>query len=480
MAHSALSPGATVDIGRPLDGYRGAVSSRWAVASGLAVGLLICVALVLFAFTRESLPTPESLGCVSTPASSIDGVSTPETCADSTLRPTPNGFSFPNWSGMASADAIGVPTLIRLFGRDRVCAKDSGDACIPAPEAVQWLKEMNEIIRNGRCEGMSVEAERLFTGLATVATLDSGSQTAADLSRSNSALISDINYWWLTQVTPEVAAAAEASRRLTPAQILSAVVHGLRDNSSNTMGIYSASAAHAVTPFAVTYDAPLYTIWVYDSNSPGRAGRILIDVDAQRWRYLAPGATTDDGWQGVGAGGLEYTPMHVRLQDFTAPFSDDPAENAYFLTIVASSTSPAATADLIVRTGTDTFDSRDTNDLPDGVVFTEVNDSPPGYSTMGYIKDATTVTLTPVTSDPSAPLHVVLDGPRLRWQKMTAHGSSTDLGPLAIHVSRDGAVDYAVPSSTRIDVASIDESGELVTTTVTGPRTYHLPGNPVG
>ena len=444
----------------------------------MAGAILACLIAGLFGWRifNPAQVSAELLGCVPTPNAQIDGQPTPITCVDSNFRPSADGFSFRNWSGITLTDSVTLPTLEALFGKEHVCVNDGDAKCTPLPEAMQWVSLMNSLLSNGRCEGMSVDAERFFTGLSTIVSADPDATSVANLTRDNPRLVSDINYWWLTQLMPEVVAESAATRKLPPSRIVANVTGGLRDGASNTMGLYSTSGAHAVTPFAVTYEDPFFTIWVYDSNHPGAAGRIVVDPKAESWRYLAPGATQDQGWAGVGPGGLEYTPMQARMQDFTTPFSNDPNENGYFAIIIASSTNSEAEVDMRITYAGLEVSSASTDPLPEGVLSQHIDDDASGYSTIMYIHPPSAIEITATSTEPQSPVSMVIDGPLLRWQEAVLTSNAPGPLPLQIKVGVDGTVQYAVSAAVEVEVSTLDDAGRLVRHRISGPGDYRVQG----
>jgi hypothetical protein len=436
----------------------------------LTIAVLIALAVGFIAVSRLMNPrvSPSTLDCTSTPAATIEGMPTPTTCVDTGFRPDPHGFSFPNWAGTSNGDDIAIDTLVALFGARNVCIDITSATCAPRPAAVQWAAQMNELLANGRCEGMSVQAERFFTGLEAAAQVDPGAQTASDLSKEHPALIAGINYWWATQLMPEVASAASASRALLPSRIVTDVVTGLRQGTANTMGVYSNQGAHSLTPFAVTYAQPYFSVWVYDSNHPGQAGRVLVDASNEQWHYQSTASDNPDadgGWTGVGAGGLEYTPMSVRMEDFTAPFSDDPDENAFALAVVATSADTSTEVDLVI-TGTGVvLNTAGPGIPPDGYVVQHIDDDGIGYGTLVYVRPPSALTIIPNASEAGVPVRVSLDGPRLPWQEVTFTTSGVGDQPVHIEVSADSGTRIVTTGS--IPVTVTFDAGESALSTLT-------------
>ncbi len=458
---------------------------RALVAIGVALSL-VALATLAGACGRarqgESV-TPSALGCEASAGTSIAGQPTPYTCADTGFRPDAHGFSFANWGGVTAGDAITTKTLVALFGAQNVCVDAGQSQCTPRPAALQWAAQMNELLANGRCEGMSVAAERFFTGLTKLKNLDKNARTAADLSNSNRRLVKDIDYWWATQLMPEVAAAASASRSLQPSAIVAAVTAGLRDGSANTMGMYAKPGAHAVTPFAVTYDEPYFSIWVYDSNHPGEPGRVLVDAAGETWHYQSrpsPDARADKGWNGSGPGGLEYTPMSVRMQDFTTPFSDDSGENAFSLAIVATSADSSTEVDLrITGPGID-IDTAGDGPSPEGIIVQQIDDDGIGHATLVYVRPSIPLVITPSASEARVPVTISIDGPSLPWQKVTLTTTAPGALPLRIEVSEDAGTRVVVTGRTTVTVSYDANRARLHRTTLTGPGETRVPARSAG
>ena len=450
------------------------------IAIGLALGLVALATLAgACGRTRQDEGvTQTSLECEASAGISIAGQPTPYTCVDTGFRPDPHGFSFANWGGVSAGDAITSETLVALFGAQNVCVDADQSQCTPRPAALPWAAQMNELLANGRCEGMSVAAERFFTGLTELTSLDGSAQATADLSEHNRRLVKDIDYWWATQLMPEVAAAASASRALQPSAIVAAVTAGLRDGSANTMGLYSSKGAHAVTPFAVTYDDPYFSIWVYDSNHPGRPGRVLVDAATQTWHYQSrpsPDARADEGWNGSGPGGLEYTPMSVRLQDFTTPFSDDSGENAFALAIVATSADSSTEVDLRLSGPGIDIDTAEEGPAPEGVIVQQIDDDGIGHATLVYVRPSVPLVIKPTASEAGVPVTISIDGPSLPWQEVALTTPAPGALPLRIEVSPDTGTRVVVTGHTTVTVSYDADRARLQRTKITGPGETRVP-----
>ncbi len=425
-----------------------------------------------------------SLGCEPSPGAQIAGIATPYTCVDVGFRPDPDGFSFANWGQLHQDDSITTQTLVSLFGAENVCVLSGRrKACTPRPAAVRWAAQLNELLANGRCEGLSVAAQRFFTNPYEVSSLDPDSRTAGELDRLTPHLVESINYWWATQMMPEVAGVAAATRNLQPSVIVADLVAGLRDGSANTVGIYAERGGHALTPFAVTYDMPWFSIWVYDSNQPGAPGRILVDPATEQWHYQAtpgPNAETDEGWTGSGPGGLEYTPMSVRMRDFTAPFSDRASENDFAYILIASSPDPETEVDLrLTGEGID-IDTSQGRSASDQVIVDEISDDN-GFelALVVYVRPSVPLTIQASVNAAGKPLRISIDGPALPWQEFSLVPPATGPIPLTIGISNESGTTATVASGLTVtadyDVYYDDPREQLVSRTVAGPGEIHVP-----
>jgi len=244
------------------------------------------------------------------------------------------------------------------------------------------------------------------------------------------------------------------------------------------MGIYAKPGAHALTPFAVTYDEPYFSVWVYDSNHPGKPGRVLVDAATEAWHYQSrpsPGAAADGGWSGSGPGGLEYTPMSVRMKDFTTPFSDNTGENAFALAIVATSADSSTEVDLRISGPGIDIDTADDGPSPEGMIVQQIDDDGIGRATLVYVRPSLPLVITPMASEKGVPVTVSIDGPKLPWQKVTLTTPARGALPMRIEVSPDTGTRVVVSGRTTVTVSYDAGRARLCRTTVTGPGETRVP-----
>ncbi len=429
----------------------------------------------------EAVPlTPETLGCIETSDASIGEIETPFTCADSGLRPDPNGFSFENWDGVTPGEAVDAAMLVRLFGADEVCVDPAAATCEPKPAATAWATQLQNEMKGGHCEGMAVASQLFYGDANALQEVDSSATATGDIAKSNQAAVEAIVYWWATQEMPEVAKVAAASRELPPSRIVQDVTAGLRDKRMDTMGMYMTDGAHAVTPFAVTYDGTEYSIWVYDSNNPGIPGQIIVDPETESWKYVPePGGEVQ--WTGEGVDSLEYTPMAVRMQDFTAPFSDKAREDGFAYIVTATSPDGAGGVDLTIATGGTTVDSSTGPVSTDALLVDQITEDGSGYGTIAYAKADADVVITPHVHD-SGTLDISVDGPGIPWTSIHATGpKGTDnagASPVVLTLSGGSSITITVAKGAVAEISVDTGEAEMREIKLTGPATLRVWVNP--
>lgn len=234
--------------------------------------------------------------------------------ADQNFRSARDGFSFPNYGGKPTNDVIDATTMSALFGKPAVCADPAAALCVMLPGAQAVADQLNEAMASGRCEGMSVLAQRFFDGIES---RPNGASSTVQVAQGSVA--KQIGYWWATQVAPTVAANSKTYRAMTPVQITNEIINGLRARSGFTLGLYSSVGGHSVNPIAVTKDGENFNIYVYDNNYPGEIRKVQVNSASQTWTYgaaaLSSGAASST-WTGTGAGSMDLTSMASRQGPF--------------------------------------------------------------------------------------------------------------------------------------------------------------------
>jgi hypothetical protein len=241
--------------------------------------------------------------------------------ADIGFRPNPNGFSFENYG--EDTENLTATELRRMFG-DQVCSSIRNGKCTLTPPAKQWMKEMNNDMSGGHCEGMAALSLLMFTG--QIPPQNFGGQTASELELDNTALQREIAYWWATQATsPTIDRVITGS----PAQILDVLLNMNVRQETYTLGIYQpdGSDGHAITPFAVEDQGNgIYNVLVYDNNLPGEVRILTIDRHANTWSYEASINPSEESelYEGdADTQTLDLTPTSARLLPQQCPFCEE-------------------------------------------------------------------------------------------------------------------------------------------------------------
>ena len=300
--------------------------------------------------STTSVPTtitgpPVSTTTLVAPTTTMVAETTPEAAAvGASLRYTPNrdGFSFENFGGGEAPAELTVNMARRFYGDAQVCSSVVDNECTPYPVILQLISQANRSMRGGLCEGLTVLSLRLANDPVTLSSFQNVEDVAA-LVKADPALLSEIAYWYVTQFATEVQEQASAFLELSPlalARILYedfAAAEAGEPSVGYTIGIYSSSGGHAVTPYKVTTDGDRWRIYIYDSNWP--TSERWIDVDEKGWAYaLAATNPTEasEAWGG-GVGTMELTPMTSRSGPFTCGFCPIEDEEAGTMLTVAAS-----------------------------------------------------------------------------------------------------------------------------------------------
>ena len=297
----------------------------------------------------------------------------PANCVYDGFDPAVNGFSFANWAAVGTVDAT---SLVALFGEDAVCAETTAAGCVLFPAAEQWAAQVNEAMLGGRCEGMAVMAQRLFSNSASLIELDPAATSTFALSKDDSDVIDAIDFWWTTQMFVPVQEAYMAFHEYEPSEVAKELASGIASGKNYTLAIYSdKGSGHSITPFAVVFNGTTYAISVYDNNYPGTVQQIIVDPATERWSYAAgattPGAPTD-GWEG-GKATIDLTPMAARAVPTSAPFTDSETKgtvsargNISNLLVTSAATDTIVGVEFTIDGKT--YDTTDPNTiLPDGI-----------------------------------------------------------------------------------------------------------------
>jgi hypothetical protein len=278
----------------------------------VAAGCLLAVAASLVACRKPPPPAPAD----ATPADLV---------ADTGFRPSQHGYRFQNTGGQypktpAVLTAAGV---VKLFGKDACLGGDDG-SCKLTPAAIEWLGAVNKAMNVGQCEGMAVSSLAFFKKLYDPATFAAGATSAHDL--QHDAVGPLIGYFWAFQMVNPVRLATVKSRLTqTPSQAEDALIDLMKRGELATVAIWSPHGGHAVSPYSIEDRGNgIHWIHIYDNNWPDKDRYIVVDRQANTWKYELASLNPDvprAPWSGTAEShSFAVIPLSTRLGKAECPF----------------------------------------------------------------------------------------------------------------------------------------------------------------
>lgn len=240
-----------------------------------------------------------------------------------------HGFGFENYGDENNYMQLTSAEMERLFG-EQVCDRKVNGECILTPLGEQWMEQRNEVMSGGHCDGMAVLSLLFYLNQLKVEDFGSSSVNTLQL-EGNHKLQREIAYWWATQAT-EPTRSARDNNELTPREVVNELIKAFkadRHSELYTIAIWkrNGKGGHAVTPFAVEDRGNgIFAILVYDNNHPNIAREMIIDTNADTWRYNAsvnPNAPEKLYEGDADTKTLLLTPTSFRLQLQQCPFCEE-------------------------------------------------------------------------------------------------------------------------------------------------------------
>lgn len=240
-----------------------------------------------------------------------------------------HGFSFENYGDEKDYVQLTSAEVERLFG-ERVCASKVDGECFLTPLAQQWMEQKNKSMGRGHCDGMATLSLLFYLNQIKVEEFGSSSVNSLQLD-GNQKLQREIAYWWATQST-EPTRSARDRNALTPHEVVNQLVEAFkagRNSEVYTVAFWKPNrrGGHAVTPFAVEERGNnMFAILVYDNNYPNTIREILVDSNADTWRYnssVNPDMPEQEYQGDAKTKTLLLTPTSFRLQLQKCPFCEE-------------------------------------------------------------------------------------------------------------------------------------------------------------
>jgi hypothetical protein len=245
--------------------------------------------------------------------------------ADTGFRPEKNGFPFQNQGGQypKTPPVLTTSGVAKMFGKD-ACVGGDTKSCKLTPAANEWMGVVNRAMNIGQCEGMAVGSLAFFKKVVNPKDYATTATSAHDL--SHNAVGPLIGYYWAFQmVNPVRFQTVKSLYTQTPNGAEDTLVDMMKRGEYATMAIRSTHGGHAVTPYAVEDRGNgIHWIRIYDNNWPDKERYVIIDRNANTWKYELASLNPDvpkEPWQGdAETHTIAVTPLAYRLGKAECPF----------------------------------------------------------------------------------------------------------------------------------------------------------------
>ncbi|HEY9675002.1 MAG TPA: hypothetical protein V6D11_26410 [Waterburya sp.] len=242
---------------------------------------------------------------------------------------TVHGFGFENYGEEKDYVHLTSAEVERMFG-EQVCVSKINGECILTPLGEKWMQQKNQSMGKGHCDGMAALSLLFYVNHINVKDFGGISVNSLRI-EGNEKLQREIAYWWTTQAT-EPTQSARDKNALTPQEVVQELVKAFKAGFNSelyTIALWNSNGkgGHAVTPFAVEeWDNNVYAILVYDNNYPNITRKIIVDSNANTWKYNAsinPNAPEYLYEGDANTKTLLLTPTSSRLRIQQCPFCEE-------------------------------------------------------------------------------------------------------------------------------------------------------------
>ena len=246
--------------------------------------------------------------------------------------PTEDGFGFTNFAGGSGAATIQVNDLVELFGSDGLCIPGNSGICEPYPGVDLFLGQLNAVLANGLCYGISASATNHFSGDNILGGVGWETTALVDLNRGDE-LDHSIAKLHMMQFSEEYRAVLDTYLDDQPDEIAKELIASFEDpeNGSTppyTLALYTDEGGHAITPIGIEETESGYRVSVYDSNWPKETR--WVDIDGDSWEYQGSAVLiTEDKnsggglWTGQGSGTMALIPHTIPKNGFDCFFCQE-------------------------------------------------------------------------------------------------------------------------------------------------------------
>jgi hypothetical protein len=239
-----------------------------------------------------------------------------------------HGFGFQNYGNDKDYVQLTSAEVERMFG-EQVCASKLNGECILTPVGEQWMEQRNKRMGRGHCDGMAALSLLFYLNQIKVEDFGGSSVNSLQL-EGNEKLQREIAYWWTTQGTEPTRSARE-NNELTPHEVVNELVKAFTAGANSevyTIALWkrNGKGGHAITPFAIEDRGnSIFAILVYDNNYPNITRKIIVDSNADTWKYNTSINPNEPEYQYEGDANtmsLLLTPTSFRLRTQQCPFCE--------------------------------------------------------------------------------------------------------------------------------------------------------------
>jgi hypothetical protein len=246
--------------------------------------------------------------------------------------PTEDGFGFANFSGGSGAAIVGVNDLVDLFGSDGLCIPGNSGLCEPYPGIELFLGQLNEVLANGLCYGISASVTNHFSGDIALGGIGPETKAVVDLNRGDE-LDHSIAKLHMMQFSEEYRAVLDTYLDHRPEEIARELKASFENPRNRlippyTLALYTDEGGHAITPIEIEETESGYRVSVYDSNWPKETR--WVDIDGDSWEYQGSAVLiTEDKnssgglWTGQGIGSMALLPHTLPDEGFHCFFCQE-------------------------------------------------------------------------------------------------------------------------------------------------------------
>ncbi len=241
------------------------------------------------------------------------------------FRPQKDGYKFKNTGGRypLSPPVLTDNIVVKLFGPGACVGEDVED-CRLTPPASEWADMVNEAMNGGQCEGMAVSALTFWKNIDSTASFSGHS--AHNLDRKDATPF--IAYYWSYQTLNPVKREVMNGRySSTPNQTEDKLLDLWKHGQFATLAFWGppGEGGHAVTPYAVEDKGNgIHWIRIYDNNYPDTERYIIMDRNANTWKYDLAAINPDVPKMPWGGSAENHSilaiPLDLRLKKAECPF----------------------------------------------------------------------------------------------------------------------------------------------------------------